>query len=58
MEHDGGSLTEEDPPGAKNSTCEDEDGTYDDNDNKRLPYRSIESAQRGSRPIHPSCGEA
>lgn len=51
-------LVEEDPPGAEHGACKHENGSHDDNDNKRLSYRSIESAQGSSRPIHPICGEA
>ena len=49
-------LTEEDPPGTEHCTCEDEDSAHDDDDYERLSNRRIESAQGGSRPIHPSCG--
>jgi hypothetical protein len=51
-------LAEEDPPGAEHGTCEDEDCPHDDDDNERLPYRGIKSAQGSSRPIHPGCAVA
>lgn len=46
-------LTEEDPPGAEHSTCKDKDGPHNDDDDERLPNRSIEGTQGSSRPIHP-----
>lgn len=47
-------LAEEDPPGAEHGTCKDKNSPYDNNDHKRLSYRSIESIEGGSSPIHPS----
>lgn len=54
----GDTLTEEDPPGAEHGTCKDKNSPYDNDDNKRLSYRSIEGAEGGSSPIHPRCAGA
>lgn len=47
-------LAEEDPPGTEYGTCKDEDSPYDNDDDERLSYCSIESAQGSTGPVHPS----